>query len=224
MKRKIPLKSITAYIILPLAFFVTTYLFIYCALKPFIGITLDVWSMFSSDTNLDGADDYDDIFTHSSLLGYDGTVKASDITYPTFGTKYGEIEIVANNTLNTIPLIYGDSNAVFKRGAGQYIGSGFPGEGSTILVSAHNNTYFNCLKNVEVGEFIEVKTSYGKYKYEITDIAIKHESDLSAFDLTADKETLVLYTCYPFDLVGYKENRIYVTAILVSGPKVDKYN
>lgn len=224
MKNKTSVKKLIGYLVLPLAFFIITTLFLYCTLKPFVSITLSVWDMFSSDIRSDDTETYNDIFTSNSLLGYEGTVNASDITFPTFGSIYGDIAIYTNNTVYNVPLVFGDNKPSLKRGGGQYIGSHFPGEGSTILVSGHNNNYFNCLKHTKVGEIIEITTNYGKYKYEIIDISPKHKSDKTAFDLNEKHETLVLYTCYPFDVVGYKVDRYYVTAILVAGPKIDPYN
>lgn len=224
MKIKTSIKKLTGYLVLPLAFFIIATLFLYCTLSPFVNITLSVWDMFSSDTGSDDTETYNDIFTNNSLLGYEGTVKASDITFPDFGSIYGDIAIYTNNTVYNVPLVFGDSRPALKRGGGQYIGSCFPGEGSTILVSGHNNNFFNCLKYTKVGEIIEITTNYGKYKYEITDISAKHNTDKTAFDLNEKHETLVLYTCYPFDVVGFKVQRYYVTAILVAGPKIDPYN
>ena len=209
---------------LPLAFFILINLFLYCTFKPFVGITLSVWDMFSSDVRSDDTETYNDIFTRPALLGYEGTVKASDIEYPTFGSIYGEIDIYTNNTVYTVPLVFGDSRPALKRGGGHYIGSHFPGEGTTILVSGHNNNFFNCLKYTKVGEIIEISTNYGKYKYEVVDIAAKHNSDKTAFNLEEEKETLVLYTCYPFDVTGFKVKRYFVTATLVSGPQIDPYH
>lgn len=224
MKPDFQIKKLTGYVLLPLAFFVITLVFLYCTLNPFINIVLNAWSMFSGEAGFDNNEINNDIFTEDSLLGYDGTVIGSDITYPVYGTKYGEIIINTNNSSYTVPLIFGDSNAVLNRGAGQYLGSHFPGEGSTILVSAHNTTHFYCLKYTKIGEIIEVNTHYGKYKYEIVDISVKHKNDPTAYDLNSTKEHLVLYTCYPFDSYGYLVDRYFVTAKLVSGPKIDIYS
>lgn len=221
---KFQMKKLTGYFLLPLAFFVITVLFLYCTLNPYIDIVLSAWGIFSSEVGSDDNEINNDIFTEDFLLGYDGTIKGSEITYPIYNTKYGEIIINTNNTSYTVPLIFGDSNDILSRGAGQYLGSHFPGEGSTILVSGHNTTYFNCLKYTQVGEIIEVKTHYGHYKYEIVDVSPKHKTDKTAFQLNSDKEFLVLYTCYPFDVVGFKVQRYYVTAKFVSGPKIDIYS
>lgn len=224
MKNNFATKKLIGYLVLPLAFFIITLLFLYCTFKPFVEIAANTWSAISGDSWSDDTEIYNDIFTDSTLLGYEGTVKASDITFPTFGTVYGKIEIFTNDTVYSMPLIFGDNNACLKVGAGHYIGSHFPGENSTILVSGHNTNFFNCLKYTKVGETIEITTNYGKYKYEITDISPKHKNDKTAYNLAAEKETLVLYTCYPFDVVGYKVNRYYVTATLITGPMIDPYN
>ncbi len=211
---------------LPLAFFLLGSLFLYCTLHPFVNIVQNAWSMFSSDFDT-GSDDegiYSDIFTEASLSGYEGVIPASSITYPVYGTKYGEISIYTNSTVYTSSLIFGDTGYILRRGVGQYMGSHFPGEGSTILISGHNTTHFNCLKHTKVGEFIEVKTHYGNFKYEIIEVGPKHKTDTSAYDLASDKEYLILYTCYPFDVVGFKVNRYYVKSILVSGPEIDPYS
>lgn len=70
-------------------------------------------------------------------------------------------------------IFFGDNDVALRNGVGIYAGSFVPGYGGTILVAGHNNTYFNGLKNAEVGQKVEIKTSYGNYIYEITDTAVK---------------------------------------------------
>ena len=107
-----------------------------------------------------------------------------------------------------------------SRGAGQYTGSGLPGEGRIILVGAHDVGYFEVLENAKKGQEINVRTSYGDFVYRITDLRVEDVSYISARDLQkADGEKLVLYTCYPFGEVFDKSDRRYfVTAKKVSGP------
>ncbi|HRN39316.1 MAG TPA: class D sortase, partial [Ruminococcus bromii] len=109
-----------------------------------------------------------------------------------------------------------------RNGVGIYAGSFVPGYGGTILVAGHNNTYFNGLKNAAVGQKVEIKTSYGNYIYEITDTAVKKATDRTAYDLSADYENLIMYTCYPFDALGLTTQRYFVYAKLVSGTPIDK--
>ncbi|MBO7217406.1 MAG: class D sortase, partial [Clostridia bacterium] len=90
---------------------------------------------------------------------------------------------------------------------------------TTILASAHNNTYFNCLQYVKVGDEIKIETTYGDYLYEVYLTEIKSTKD-PMYDLAASEETLILYTCYPFTELGITPLRYFVLARLVSGPKV----
>ncbi len=214
-------KKLTEYIVFPLAFFVFGLLFLYLALGPVIKTVTSVWSLISSDAaTMQGDEIHKDIFGEGKLEGYEGSVPSSLITYPRNGTKYAEITITANDTVYVIPLYFGDKPATLRRGAGHYMGSHFPGESSTILVSGHNNTFFNCLQYVKTGDLIKLETNYGVYVYEVTETAIKANTDSSAYDLSATEENLVLYTCYPFDMLGLTPNRYFVYTRLVSGPVV----
>ena len=89
-----------------------------------------------------------------------------------------------------------------------------------MLVGGHNNSYFNGLKSVKVGNTITLKTNYGVYTYKVTKTAVLPATDKSAYDLKATQENLVLYTCYPFDMLGLTPNRYFVYADYVSGPRV----
>lgn len=185
-----------------------------------IKLVSDGFSIFSSAELNRDEEINNDIYNGVTLEGYTDTIPSSKVQYPLSGTKYGVININANNTLHDIPLYFGDSNSILRRGAGHYMGSHFPGEGSVILVSAHNNTYFNCLQFLKFGDKITVKTNYGIHEYAVSSTSIKNKNDSSAYNLEATEETLVLYTCYPFNALGLTPNRYYVTAKLVSGPKI----
>lgn len=215
-------KKLTEYIVFPLAFFISITLFLYLVLSPFLSLALDAWEMFSFDANQTfGEEIHKDIFGEGKMEGYSGTIPASKITYPTVGTKYGEITITANDTVNIIPLYFGDTNSILRKGAGHYMGSRFPGEGSTILISAHNNRHFNCLQYVKVGDEIKVETNYGTYIYEVEHAAPNHDGN--PFGFASKTEKLVLYTCYPFDELGLTPHRYFVVSKLISGPVILQY-
>ncbi len=221
MANKTVIERLTEHIVFPLAFFVFGLLFLYLLFAPFINFVLSGWELFSSSGNeLQVEEIHNDIFGQDRLEGYDEFVPASLIVYPKNGTKYAEITITADESEYVIPLYFGDNSSILRKGAGQYLGSHFPGESSTILVSGHNNTYFNCLQYVKVGDIITLNTNYGTYKYEVTETAVKSNTDKAAYDLNAEYENLVMYTCYPFDRLGLTPNRYFVYTKLLSGPKV----
>ena len=116
---------------------------------------------------------------------------------------------------------YGDDNAILRKGVGQYSGSMLPGFGSTTLLGGHVNTYFKGLKNVSVGDIIKVNTTYGAYEYSVTNLKVVDYQDKTAYDLSAEYDNLILYTCYPFGTLGFTSQRYFVYAELISGPKVN---
>ena len=113
-----------------------------------------------------------------------------------------------------------DSDAEFDKGAGLYTGTGIPGEGRTIISGAHTNTYYRDLESVEEGDEILVSTRYGDYKYRVTGTRVATDTDTTAYDLEADHENLVLYTCYPFGTTQYTDERYFVYADLTEGPAI----
>ncbi|MGN1129735.1 MAG: class D sortase, partial [Ruminococcus sp.] len=117
-------------------------------------------------------------------------------------------------------LFFGDGSIPLSNGVGVYAGSFIPGYGKTVLVAGHNNTYFNGLKNVEKGDIVNINTSYGNYQYKVTETKVVGKYDKSAYDLSADEENLIMYTCYPFDELGLTELRYFVYAEKVSGPEI----
>ena len=94
-------------------------------------------------------------------------------------------------------------------------------EGKTILLAGHNNTFFNDLQHAEAGATVTITTHYGVYTYEVAGTEILDYQDETAYDFTRTDENLILYTCYPFDALGFTPNRFFVYAKYVSGPVLD---
>ena len=100
-------------------------------------------------------------------------------------------------------------------------GSFLPGFNRTSLIAGHSLPYFECLGDVNVGDIIKISTHYGDFEYKITDTKIGKATDESNYDLAqSEKEQLILYTCYPFELIGYKADRLFVYADKISGPTI----
>lgn len=214
------------FIILPFIFCLLIYLALFFALSPIVSSVAAMGGLVFSDNEKDFSTSYNNIFVPTTnpnnTNGESGktTVPISQITYPKLGEQFGELYI--EQCAVNAKLFFGDGNIPLRNGVGIYNGSSIPGYGKTILVAGHNNTYFNGLKNAEAGQTVQISTSYGNYTYEITGTDIKKADDNSAFDLNANEENLVMYTCYPFDALGLTENRFFVYAKFVSGPVIDK--
>lgn len=142
----------------------------------------------------------------------------SDITLPKEGDKYAVISIERLNM--SVPLYYGDTNALLKKGAGQYIGAGSAifGEGKQILVAGHNTKEFKPLQNAEVGDIVKVTTTYGEFAYQIVRIQVYNMNDKESYDFNLDHEQLAMYTCYPFSGPPGKTERYFCYCDKLYGP------
>lgn len=217
-----------SFLILPIVFFVGIYTIFYFVLAPHIPAITSSIGLFFSDSEKNYSTEYKNIFVpvaentddNKENDDKENMVSIVDIQYPIYGQQFGEL-VIEDCDINC-KLFFGDGNVSLRNGVGTYLGSFIPGYGKTILVAGHNNTYFNALKNAEKGQLVKIKTSYGNYTYKITETAVKKATDSSAYDLSADYENLILYTCYPFDELGLTPKRFFVYAEYVSGPKIDK--
>lgn len=139
--------------------------------------------------------------------------------YPESGDLLGHLTV--SGTTVDCDVYYGDSESEFKKGAGTYKGAHIPGEGGTILMGAHTNTYFRDFESAQIGADVTFTTDYGEYHYTITDMKVASDTDTTAYDLDADEENLIMYTCYPFGTLTYTDQRYFIYCDYVSGPTIE---
>ena len=133
--------------------------------------------------------------------------------YPEYGTQYATIEIPRINV--NLPGYFGDTLEVLKKGVGHSSGSYFPGEGGSIIYMGHNSkNMFRRFSELQLGDEIKVTTSYGEYTYKIYDMQLINEKDVDKLPIQKEKEILMVYTCYPFNNIGYATQRYVVYAEL----------
>lgn len=148
---------------------------------------------------------------------------SSKIEYPTLGTEYGRVIVDKFNV--QAKLIYGDSPEDLRIGVGHFNGSVFPGEKGATLIGGHNTNELAALDNVISGDTITVKTNYETYQYRVSDKKVLRFDDSEAikslYDKTIETNKLILYTCYPIDMIGLTDDRLFVYADLVSGKMLD---
>ncbi len=133
--------------------------------------------------------------------------------YPEYGTQYATIEIPRINV--NLPVYFGDTLEVLKNGVGHSSGSYFPGEGGSIIYMGHNSkNMFRRFSELQLGDKMKVTTSYGEYTYKIYDMQLINEKDVDKLPIQKEKEVLMVYTCYPFNNIGYATQRYVVYAEL----------
>lgn len=209
------------YITVPLLFVVGIVLVLSIGLGPIAAPYLGLAKFFFSKTPTPQPTD---LFTGTAIseAGQGATVPLSQIVYPGQGDLYGNIAIAGTSV--SAPVYYGDTTRILNLGVGTYVdhpGAGIPGESKTILLGGHNNTFFNGLQDVKEGAEVTVQTHYGSYVYRVTKTLIADHNDETTYDFSKKNENLILYTCYPFDALGFTSDRYFVYADYVSGPVID---
>ena len=136
--------------------------------------------------------------------------------YPEYGTQYATIQIPSINV--DVPVYVGDTLEILKKGVGHSSGSYFPGEGGSIIYMGHNSkNMFRRFSEVKKGDKITVKTSYGEFNYKIYDMQLIKETETDKLPIQDQKEILMVYTCYPFNNIGYATQRYVLYAELENG-------
>lgn len=139
--------------------------------------------------------------------------KKSLENYPEYGTQYATIEIPRIDV--NLPVYFGDTLEILKKGVGHSSGSYFPGEGGSILYMGHNSKkVFRRFSELQIGDPIKVTTTYGEYNYKIYDMQLIEEKELDKVPIQRNEEILMVYTCYPFNNIGYADHRYVVYAKL----------
>lgn len=95
-------------------------------------------------------------------------------------------------------VLSGDSGRTLAFGPAWNEGSARFGAAGTSVISGHRDTHFAFLRNVEVGDTLELSDLSGSYRYRVEAhyVADARQQRIAA---TGGEERLLLVTCYPFD-------------------------
>lgn len=110
-----------------------------------------------------------------------------------------------------VPVLEGTDDFSLNRGVGHIEGTPLPGEPGNVGIAGHRDGFFRGLKDVVVGDRLEVVTRRGTEAFRIDGITIVAPEDVSVLDATADP-SVTLVTCYPFYFVGHAPQRYVVRA------------
>ena len=110
------------------------------------------------------------------------------------------------------PVLEGTSDWTLNRGVGHIEDTAVPGADGNVGIAGHRDGFFRALKDVNMGDMLEIETRAGVAQYRIERSWIVDPDDVSVLDpTTAPAVTLV--TCYPFYFVGSAPQRFIVRAV-----------
>lgn len=214
-------KKIAGWMVVPLSYLFIGYIFIGIIFQPYVRPLISIYELFSIDSIPDFTDVSKDFTTTKEVIE-EGYFDSSTIDKIKIGDTYGTIEIEAVDIV--VPLLYGATPKCLYHGAGQRPQSGMPGFHRPTMIGGHTIPFFQNLGHIEAGDNITITTHYGKFTYEVTHTNVILANDTSAYDLTKNEEQLILFTCYPLDGIGEKEERLLVYADKVKGPEARERN
>ena len=130
----------------------------------------------------------------------------------------GKIGVVSCDTAGLeCSVYYGNNRVSYRGGAGLSSEDSLPGLGGEVLIYADASGGFKALENVEIEDIITFTTSWGVYKYEVTDFGISKNPPA-----VNERETLVLLTQSSKKAFAlFSGEKRYVTADYISGPKAE---
>ncbi len=185
--------------------------FILFSIQVSVGAQIDEWISIANKITIN----VEKKKTEPTIMTDENQIK----NYPEYGSNYATIEIPKINT--NLPVYYGDTLEILKKGVGHSSGSYFPGEGGSIIYMGHNSKkIFRRFSELQLGNEIIVKTNYGEYRYKIYDMKLIYETEVDKVPVQNEKEILMIYTCYPFNNIGYTTQR-YVVYAELEKPKED---
>ncbi len=110
-----------------------------------------------------------------------------------------------------VPVYNGTAEVNLDRGVGRIKGTArIDGEGN-LGIAGHRDGFFRPLKDIVVGDSMELLTTTGVVSYKVTSIVIVEPGDVSVLAPT-ERNTITLVTCYPFYYVGHAPKRYIVKA------------
>jgi sortase A len=112
-----------------------------------------------------------------------------------------------------VPVLKGTSDATLDRAVGHVEGTAMPGTPGNSGLAGHRDGFFRGLKDVTLGDTIELETLQGTQTYRIERTWIVNPSDVWVLDPTPE-QSITLVSCYPFYFVGSAPQRFIVRAAL----------
>ncbi len=164
----------------------------------------------------------------SQAIDLDGYVPDQSLWAEKMKVKYEKAKITEELPLALLsverlnlkaPVYFGTDRITLDRGLGVVKGTAHPGEVGNIAISGHRDSFFRVLKDIKLGDRIEIKTPERLENFEVSEIVIVDVLEVSVLDPT-DTTVLTLITCHPFYYQGYAPDRYIVKAIPIDADAI----
>jgi sortase A len=153
------------------------------------------------------------VVTQTVLPGEANNPDMHALPAPAPGAWVARLEMPSVTLSTTV--LEGTDDRTLSRGSGHIEDTPFPGQAGNIGIAGHRDTVFRPLRNIHLGDALNLTTADRVYHYKISKTLIVGPDDVYVLDPTAHP-TLTLVTCYPFEFVGHAPRRFIVQADLVS--------
>ena len=110
-----------------------------------------------------------------------------------------------------VPVLEGTDDLTLDRAVGHIRGTASLGQSGNIGIAGHRDGFFRGLKDIHLGDAIDLHSQSGTSHYLVDEIQIVPPTDVSVLESRA-KPSLTLVTCYPFYFVGSAPMRYIVHA------------
>jgi sortase A len=138
----------------------------------------------------------------------------SDATSPSSsslrnGDIVGRLDIAARKI--SVVVLEGIEDDALGIAAGHVPGTSLPGSNGNVVIAAHRDTFFRELRNIGIGDSIQLSTPAGTFDYVVSNTEIVKPSETRVLQSSGHSE-LTLITCYPFSFLGAAPERFVVHA------------
>jgi len=128
------------------------------------------------------------------------------------------LKLTHKNTDTDLVVLQGDTGQALAFGPGLTAQSAMPGKTGNTIVSAHRDTHFDFLQQVEAGDTIELQDRLGNfYQYKLIAMDIA-DSNTTRLQINTPDDRITLVTCYPFNQINAGGSlRYIVTGVRLHG-------
>jgi sortase A len=116
-----------------------------------------------------------------------------------------------------VPVYDGADDLNLNRGVGRIKGTAAVDDDGNLGIAGHRDGFFRVLKDIEIGDEVDLLTPAGQTAYAVSSIEIVDPDDVWVLNPTEGK-TVTLVTCYPFYYVGHAPKRFIVKAMAEHHP------